>query len=68
MPKMKTHKASRRRMRLTPNGKLMMTKSNVRHFMTNRSPKRRRGFHSKLISTTAGYLRRARYAFCCGQA
>jgi ribosomal protein L35 len=54
-------------MRLTPTGKLMMTKSNVRHFMTNRSAKRKRGFHSKHVSTTAGYLRRARVAFLCGQ-
>jgi ribosomal protein L35 len=68
MPKMKSHKASKMRMRLTVNGKLMRTKSNVRHMMTNRSPKRKRGFRQKQISTTAGYLRRARYAFLCGQA
>lgn len=68
MPKMKSHKASRRRIRLTPTGKMMRTQCGVRHLLAGRSPKRKRNLHKKTITTTAGYLRRARYALLKGQA
>jgi large subunit ribosomal protein L35 len=67
MPKMKSHKASRRRMRLTPKGKLMRTQCGVRHLLSGRSPKRMRNLHKKTVTTTAGYVRRARIAFLAGQ-
>ena len=68
MPKMKSHKASRKRMRLTPNGKLMRTQINVRHLMAGRSPKRKRNARKLTETTAAGYKRRARYALLMGQA
>ncbi len=66
--KMKSHKASRKRIRLTPNGKLVRTQCNVRHLMAGRSPKRKRNARKLTVTTTAGYVRRARYALLMGQA
>jgi large subunit ribosomal protein L35 len=67
MPKMKSHKASRKRIRLTPNGKLMRTQCGVRHILADRSPKRMRNLHKLTQTTTAGYKRRARFALLTGQ-
>ena len=36
--KMKTHKASQGRLRLTRNGKIVRRRSGVRHLLTHRSP------------------------------
>ncbi|MBA2479046.1 MAG: 50S ribosomal protein L35 [Planctomycetes bacterium] len=67
MPKMKSHKASKKRIRLTRTGKLMRTQCGVRHLLADRSPKRMRKLHKKTETTTAGYKRRARYALLMGQ-
>jgi large subunit ribosomal protein L35 len=67
MPKMKTHKASKRRLRITANGKILRTQCGVRHLLTHRSPKRRRNLGKKAVTTTAGQLRRARFALVQGQ-
>lgn len=66
--KMKSHKASRKRIRLTAKGKLLRTQINVRHLLTHRSPKRLRQLHKKTVTTTTGYVRRARIAFLEGVA
>ncbi len=66
--KMKSHKASRKRIRLTAKGKLLRTQINVRHLLTHRSPKRLRKLHKKTVTTTTGYVRRARIAFLQGVA
>ncbi|MCK6488267.1 MAG: 50S ribosomal protein L35 [Planctomycetes bacterium] len=68
MPKMKSHKASRRRIRLTKTGKLVRTQCGVRHLLADRSPKRMRNLTKKTTTEAAGYLRRARYALLEGQA
>jgi large subunit ribosomal protein L35 len=67
MPKMKSHKASKKRIRLTPNGKLMRTQCGVRHLLADRSPKRMRNLTKKTQTTAAGYKRRARIALLTGQ-
>ncbi len=67
MPKMKSHKASRKRIRLTPNGKLMRTQGGIRHLLADRSPKRMRNKHKLMETTAAGYKRRARFALVVGQ-
>ena len=67
MPKMKSHKASKRRLRITTTGKIVRTQCGVRHLLTHRSPKRRRNLAKKATTTTAGYVRRARYALLKGQ-
>ena len=38
--KMKSHKASKRRIRLSPRGKIIRTQCGVRHLLAGRSPKR----------------------------
>ncbi len=68
MPKMKAHKSSKGRIKLSPKGKLVRTQCGVRHPLTHRSPKRMRNLHKKTITTTAGYLRMARYMLLAGQA
>jgi large subunit ribosomal protein L35 len=67
MPKMKSHKASKRRLRITPTGKVLRTQCGVRHLLTHRTPKRKRNLRQKATTTTAGYTRRARYALLKGQ-
>jgi len=67
MPKMKAHKASKGRIKLSPKGKLIRTQCGVRHLLTNRSPKRMRNLHKKTTTTTAGYLRMARLMMLAGQ-
>ncbi len=58
MPKMKTHKASLRRVRLTRNGKIVRRQCGVRHLLTNRSPKRRRNLRGPATTTAQGYVSR----------
>jgi large subunit ribosomal protein L35 len=50
MPKMKSHKASKRRIRITPTGKILRTQCGVRHLLTHRSPKRLRNLGKKTTS------------------
>jgi large subunit ribosomal protein L35 len=67
MPKMKSHKASRRRIRLSATGKLMRTQIAIRHLLADRSPKRMRNKHHLTETTAAGYKRRARFALLTKQ-
>lgn len=62
MPKMKSHKASRRRLRITKNGKILRTQCNVRHLLTNRSPKRKRNLRQKTVTHSVGYTKKFRRA------
>ena len=61
MPKMKTHKASQRRVKLTRNAKIMRRQVNVRHMMTNRSPKRKRNLRGPATTLTKGYVQKMRH-------
>jgi ribosomal protein L35 len=67
MPKMKTRTALQGRVRLTPSGKISRTQGNVRHLLTNRTPKTLRNARKKATTTAAGYTRRVRFAFQKGQ-
>ena len=62
MPKMKSHKASKRRLRVTRNGKVVRTTCGVRHNMTRRDAKTKRNRRLKSVTTNAGNVRRAKYA------
>ncbi len=42
MPKMKTHKGAKKRIKRTASGKLMYQKRNKRHILTKKSSKRKR--------------------------
>ena len=44
MPKMKTHRGSAKRFRVTGGGKIMRAKAFKSHIMTKKSPKRKRDF------------------------
>jgi large subunit ribosomal protein L35 len=57
MPKMKPHKSSKRRLRLTGTGKLVRRQCGVRHLLTNRSPKRKRNLNKQATTSTVGYVR-----------
>ena len=51
MPKMKTHKSTAKRIRVTGSGKLMRDKAFKSHILEKKSPKRKRGFrHDGLVS------------------
>ncbi len=67
MPKMKSHKAHKRRIRITSTGKVMRTQCNVRHILADRSPKRMRNLHKTRSTSHAGTLRKARVALLMGQ-
>ncbi len=60
--KMKTHKASQGRVRLTKGGKILRRQCGVRHLLTNRSPKRKRNLRGPATTTAPGYVRMLRIA------
>ncbi|MFW5882202.1 MAG: 50S ribosomal protein L35 [Planctomycetota bacterium] len=62
MPKMKTHKASKGRVRLTKNGKILRRQCGVRHLLTHRSPKRKRNLRGPTTTETKGYVKKLRIA------
>lgn len=62
MPKMKSHKASKRRLRVTRNGKVVRTTCGVRHNMTRRTQKTKRNRRHKSVTVNAGNVKRAKYA------
>ncbi|MGI6591611.1 MAG: 50S ribosomal protein L35 [Eggerthellaceae bacterium] len=44
MPKMKTHRGTAKRFRVTGSGKIMRSKANKSHILSKKSPKRKRNF------------------------
>jgi large subunit ribosomal protein L35 len=53
MPKMKTHKGTAKRVRVTSTGKLMRGKAFSSHILTKKSPKRKRNFRQDGPVSTA---------------
>jgi large subunit ribosomal protein L35 len=51
MPKMKTHKASRKRFKVSANGKLKRTQAGKKHLNSHKSGKRKRHLRSKVAET-----------------
>ena len=47
MPKMKTHKGTAKRFRVTGSGKIMRGKAFKSHILEKKSPKRKRGFRQE---------------------
>ena len=47
MPKMKTHRSSAKRFRVTGSGKIMRAKAYKSHILTKKSPKRKRNFRKE---------------------
>ncbi len=49
MPKMKTHKASRKRFRVTASGKLKRTQAGKKHLLSHKTGKRKRHLRESII-------------------
>ena len=59
MPKMKTHRGTAKRFRVTGSGKIMRSKAFKSHIMTKKSQKRKRNFrHETEVAKAAAQLRR----------
>jgi large subunit ribosomal protein L35 len=51
MPKMKTHKASKKRFRVSANGKLKRSQAGKKHLNSPKTGKRKRHLRSKVVDT-----------------
>jgi large subunit ribosomal protein L35 len=51
MPKMKTHKASRKRFRVTANGKVKRRQAGKKHLLSHKTGKRKRHLRESVIET-----------------
>ena len=51
MPKMKTHKASRKRFRVTATGKLKRTQAGKKHLLSHKTGKRKRQLREAIVET-----------------
>jgi large subunit ribosomal protein L35 len=60
VPKIKTHKATAKRFKLTGTGKLMRTKGEKRHLRRNRSKRSKRSAWEMLPVETAGDVKRVK--------
>lgn len=53
MPKMKTHRGTAKRFRVTGSGKIMRSKAYKSHILSKKSPKRKRNFRHETEVATA---------------
>ena len=53
MPKMKTHRGTAKRFRVTGSGKIMRGKAYKSHILSKKSPKRKRNFRKETAVTSA---------------
>ena len=67
MPKMKTHKGIKKRIRLTANGKVRHKRANSGHLMSSKSGKRCRGLRRPVILKNA-FTKRIKTALGMGGA
>lgn len=60
MPKLKTHKGTAKRVKITGTGKVMVRKAGERHLLTDKSPKRKRSIklEGSLIPAEAVMIKR----------
>jgi large subunit ribosomal protein L35 len=57
MPKMKTHRGAAKRLRKTGTGKFVRSRSNKRHILTKKSPKRKRRLRKSALVSSADVKR-----------
>lgn len=60
MPKIKTHKATAKRFKLTGSGKLVRTKGEKRHLRRNRSKRSKRESWRMFATETGGEVKRVK--------
>ena len=53
MPKMKTHRGSAKRFRVTGTGKIVRAKAYKSHILTKKGPKRKRNFRKETVIAEA---------------
>jgi len=51
MPKQKTHKASKKRFRVSANGKLMRSQAGKKHLLSHKTGKRKRQLREKIVDS-----------------
>ncbi|MFM7097628.1 50S ribosomal protein L35 [bacterium] len=51
MPKLKTHKGSKKRFRVTANGKLKRHKAGKKHLLSHKTSKRKRQLRGTIVDT-----------------
>jgi large subunit ribosomal protein L35 len=51
MPKMKTHKASKKRLRITGTGKVVRNQAGKKHLNSHKTGKRKRQLRKKVVET-----------------
>jgi len=51
MPKMKTRRAARKRMKVLPSGKVKRWKAGKSHILEHKSPKQRRRLRKRVVAT-----------------
>ena len=66
MPKMKTHKASKKRFRISANGKLLRSQAGKKHLLSHKTGKRKRHLRKSVIET--GKLAKTYIAVLGGEA
>jgi len=49
MPKMKTHKASKKRFRISANGKLLRSQAGKKHLLSHKTGKRKRQLRGRVV-------------------
>ncbi len=60
MPKMKTRRSAAKRYRISPNGKVKYKKQGLRHILTKKSTKRKRGLRKTGVLSKAEQKRAGR--------
>ncbi|MHB9034108.1 MAG: 50S ribosomal protein L35 [Anaerolineae bacterium] len=60
MPKIKTHKATAKRFKLTGSGKLLRTKGEKRHLRRNKAKRVKRASYQGVEVVTAGEVKRVK--------
>lgn len=63
MPKMKSHKASRKRFRVTASGKLKRSQAGKKHLNSHKSGKRKRQLRAKLVEGGAVAKKYVKFMF-----
>jgi large subunit ribosomal protein L35 len=66
MPKMKTHKASKKRFRVTAKGKLKRSQAGKKHLLSHKTGKRKRQLRGRVVET--GKLAKTYIAVLGGEA
>ncbi len=57
MPKLKTHRGAKKRLKITGNGKILRMKANASHILTKKSRKRKRNLKQSTVVVSEEFKR-----------